>query len=253
MSANPYLHNICCAAGDRGKQLKFGSPDVGRAAAGSREKDVFYPGSGTFLAACAAKIKSGTADPKLGAPDPRQQKTRPIAGAGLLVSLQNYDADYIAKCEGHIVLVRSFKIRLCDGELLSGEVEILNAPPVVVPLSCLKLMKQTFFILAAPERFRNFYCFHFYSFSKSYKFSVSGGCVNVKSGRRNPDTPLCYTCSYSPHGGGDSSEGEQMSYIPAPANHTLEVCTVCQHYYGRPKSDQKRVCPVCTKNRKRKA
>jgi hypothetical protein len=161
MSANPYLHNICCAAGDRGKQLKFGSPDVGRAAAGSREKDVFYPGSGTFLAACAAKIKSGTADPKLGAPDPRQQKTRPIAGAGLLVSLQNYDADYIAKCEGHIVLVRSFKIRLCDGELLSGEVEILNAPPVVVPLSCLKLMKQTFFILAAPERFRNFYCFHF--------------------------------------------------------------------------------------------
>jgi hypothetical protein len=182
MSADQYLHNICCAASDRGKQLKSGSPDVGRAAAGSREKDVFYPGSGTFLAARAAETKSGTADPKLGAPGTRQQKTRPIAGAGLLVSLQNYDADYIAEVQGHIVLVRSFKIRLCDGEYLGSKVEILNAPPVVVPLSCLKLMEQTFLILAAPERFRNFYCFHFYSFSKYYMHSVSGGWVNVKWG-----------------------------------------------------------------------
>jgi len=77
VSSYPYLHNICCAAGDRKKQLKSGSPDVGRAAAGSREKDVFYPGSGTFLAARAAETKSGTADPKLARLAPDSKKPAP--------------------------------------------------------------------------------------------------------------------------------------------------------------------------------
>ena len=120
MIANLYLHNIYCAAGDREKQLKSGSPDVGRVAAGSREKDIFYPGSGTFLAARAAETKSGTADPKPARLVPDSKKPAPFYWSGSFGSLENYDADYIAKCECHIVLVRSFKIRLCDGELLSG-------------------------------------------------------------------------------------------------------------------------------------
>jgi len=59
MSANLYLHNICCAAGDRGKQLKSGSPVAGRAAAESREKTFFILEAARFWPHALRKQKAG--------------------------------------------------------------------------------------------------------------------------------------------------------------------------------------------------